>query len=92
MHARTSSLPTSVSVRQKLVLIVCCYFHACLLAVDKGLLGAASANRTGSTANSPYGYDPVFGTYSSLWNIQLVGQEGSFYNLTTVRTPSMRCP
>eukprot|EP00891_Asterochloris_glomerata_P008787 jgi/Astpho2/8787/Aster-05342 len=36
-----------------------------------------------ATANSPFGYDPVFGTYSSLWNIQLVGQEGSFYNLTT---------
>ena len=62
---------------------------ACLLAVDQGLLAAASANRTGSTANSPFGYDPVFGTYSSLWNIQLVGQEGSFYNLTAVRELSV---
>ena len=58
---------------------------ACLLADDQVLLDAASANRTGSSANSPFGYDPVFGTYSSLWNIQLVGQEGSFYNLTAVR-------
>ena len=58
-------------------------------AINQGLLDAASANRTGSTANSPFGYDPVFGTYSSLWNIQLVGQEGSFYNLTTVRVLSM---
>ena len=69
----------------------CClrWFHACLLAIDKRSLDAASVNRTGSTANSPFGYDPVFGTYSSLWNIQLVGQEGSFYNLTTVRVLSM---
>ena len=59
-------------------------FCACLLAIKKVLLDAASANRTGSTANSPFGYDPVFGTYSSLWNIQLVGQEGYFYNLTAV--------
>ena len=85
MHVRTSSLPTSVSVRQKLVLVACCFMLACLLANNNGLLPTASANRTGSTANSPFGYDPVFGTYSSLWNIQLVGQEGSFYNLTAVR-------
>ena len=62
-------------------------FDACLLAINKGLLDAASAKRTGPSANSPFGYDPVFGTYSSLWNIQLVGQEGSFYNLTAVRAP-----
>ena len=61
-------------------------------AINQGLLDAASANRTGATANSPFGYDPVFGTYSSLWNIQLVGQEGSFYNLTTVRALSTCCP
>ena len=89
MHAKTNNLPTSVSVRQKLVLNFCCCLCACLLAVDQGLLDAASANRTGSTANSPFGYDPVFGTYSSLWNIQLVGQEGSFYNLTAVRELSV---
>ena len=66
------------------LLLIC----ACLLLTNKGLLGAASANRTGSTANSPFGYDPVFGTYSSLWNVQLVGQEGSFYNVTAVRALS----
>ena len=66
--------------------------HACLLAVTQRLPDAASANRTGSTANSPFGYDPVFGTYSSLWNVQLVGQEGSFYNLTAVRALSVCRP
>ena len=63
--------------------------HACLLAINKKFIDAASANRTGSTASSPFGYDPVFGTYSSLWNVQLVGQEGSFYNLTAVRALSI---
>ena len=63
------------------LLLIC----ACLLAVNNWSIDAASANRTGSTVHSPFGYDPVFGTYSSLWNIQLVGQEGSFYNLTAVR-------
>ena len=64
-------------------------FCVCLLTINKGSLHAASASRAGSTANSPFGYDPMFGTYSSLWNVQLVGQERSFYNLTAVRALSI---
>ena len=72
------------------MLDVCCHLmSACWLSHE--IFDAASANPTGSTANSPFGYDPIFGTYSSLWNLQLVGQEGSFYNLTTVRALSMCC-
>ncbi|KAK9823137.1 hypothetical protein WJX72_000535 [[Myrmecia] bisecta] len=33
----------------------------------------------------PFGFDPVFGTYSQLWAKDLVGQEATYYNTSQGR-------
>lgn len=37
-----------------------------------------------TNAAQPFGYDPNFGMYSSLWKQSLVGLEGDYYNISQV--------